>query len=328
MKMRLRRFAKGTITAWILIMGMAQLCHAQTLTVEKVLDQRKISDLRFSPDGKKLRLLWSRSRRRAQHRSFRNIWMVDVHTGGIHQFTNSRGNERMPRWSPDSKTLAFLSDRDGGNKVYGMPVDGGEARLLFTSKHKVNSYAISPDGNHLAFAANELPSAADEKKAAEKDDARAFNRPEGRARLWVVNLQENVAPKAISNRSFGFSEYVWMNDDRLLVQAIPNPTEWSSSSSLWEASIDGGEWKQWAEPPQPFHRMEMSPDRKHISVTASSNNGSKAFHLYVADVRDRKFHNLTEKSLDRFIGDTYGVDKRRRAGGGGSRSDFAIDSCA
>src|ERR1700674_1370202 len=112
---------------------------AKLLNPEASLNLRTISDLQFSPDGTRLALVVSeppKGERRARH-----IWLYDKQSGGIRQFTHSAKTETSPRWSPDGKQLAFLSDRDDEQQVHLMRADGGEASALTKGKRSVQSFA-------------------------------------------------------------------------------------------------------------------------------------------------------------------------------------------
>src|SRR6266478_5425449 len=79
------------------------------LTPETSLSLRSISYLQFSPDGSRLAFVVSeppKGERRARH-----IWLFDKQSGSIRQITSSAKAEISPRWSPDGRQLAFLSNR-------------------------------------------------------------------------------------------------------------------------------------------------------------------------------------------------------------------------
>src|SRR5207245_4552478 len=108
--------------------------------------------------------------------------------GGIRQFTYSANSEFLPRWSPDGKQLAFLSDRDEQQQIYAMRGDGGEATAVTKGKRGVQSFAWSPDGKQMAFLAPDAKTEAEEKKEKDKDDARVADKEVKHARLWLLTL--------------------------------------------------------------------------------------------------------------------------------------------
>ena len=93
------------------------------------------------------------------------LWMVPTDGGGARQLTIGAKNDWHARWSPDGRTLAFLSDRrtvveeeserEGSSpredsvQVYLLPVDGGEARRLTDLPRGVTGLEWSPDGTRL-----------------------------------------------------------------------------------------------------------------------------------------------------------------------------------
>src|SRR5437867_1908663 len=70
-----------------------------------------ISDPNISPDGKLVAYVLTKIDR-AQNRRNSAIWMVPADgSGAPWQFTTAPQNSTSPRWSPDGKSLAFLSSR-------------------------------------------------------------------------------------------------------------------------------------------------------------------------------------------------------------------------
>ncbi|HEY0081225.1 MAG TPA: amidohydrolase family protein [Pyrinomonadaceae bacterium] len=58
--------------------------------------------------------------------------------------------ESQPRYSPDGKTIAFTSDRDGGDNIWLMDADGKNRRQLTKETLRlVNSPAWTPDGQYV-----------------------------------------------------------------------------------------------------------------------------------------------------------------------------------
>jgi dipeptidyl aminopeptidase/acylaminoacyl peptidase len=56
----------------------------------------------------------------------------------------------MPRWSPDGRTIAFISDRDGGDNVWLVNADGtGARRITKEVDNALSSPMWSPDGQYI-----------------------------------------------------------------------------------------------------------------------------------------------------------------------------------
>lgn len=80
------------------------------------------------------------------------IHLYDLKEGGARAFTEGSSTSSSPRFSPDSKQLAFLSKRaDDKPQLYVIPLDGGEARKLTGVKAGVSEFVWHPDGKQLAF---------------------------------------------------------------------------------------------------------------------------------------------------------------------------------
>jgi len=100
----------------------------------------QISDISLSPSGVRL-ALEARGR----------IFSVPSHEGDTRMLTTTTNNrERHPRWSPDGKTIAFVSDAAGNEDVYTRPELGGEpTRLTTYTDGSVADIMWSPDGKNL-----------------------------------------------------------------------------------------------------------------------------------------------------------------------------------
>ncbi|MEM7032701.1 MAG: S9 family peptidase [Chloroflexota bacterium] len=124
-----------------------------TLGPEDLFKLQFLQDAVFSPDGN--HILYTISHVDANvDKEFVTIWLYTVETETTRAMTNGLAQDTSPQFSPDGKTIAFLSDRGDKPQIYLMPVDGGEARQLTILKQGVMGGPVwSPNGQQIAFSA-------------------------------------------------------------------------------------------------------------------------------------------------------------------------------
>lgn len=89
-----------------------------------------------------------------------DIYTVDTGGGKARQITSSRGYDTHPMWSPDGKSIAFASDREGSMDVFIVGRDGGVPRRL--TSHSGNEVPVAfRDNDHVLFGAAVMPDAED-----------------------------------------------------------------------------------------------------------------------------------------------------------------------
>ena len=74
------------------------------------------------------------------------IWIAVTATGERYQLTSGKKSSTGPQWSPDSRRIAFTSDRDGKRQIYVISPSGGEAIALTAEENGIGAIAWSPDG--------------------------------------------------------------------------------------------------------------------------------------------------------------------------------------
>ena len=272
---------------------------AKLLTPEASLNLLSISDLQFSPDGARVAFVVAeppKGERRARH-----IWIYQKESGAVRQFTFSAKDETSPRWSPDGKQVAFLSNRDEQQQIYVMRADGGEAAAVTKGKRSVRSYAWSPDGKQIAFLAPNAKTDTEEKKDKDKDDARVVDKDDKQPRLWLVTLATGEA-KALTDAKWEISELAWLKTgDRLIVSATDHPESDQETHRIFSISIPDGSRRLIFAPHGPFHELQVSPDGATVSYVGSRVDGPSPHDLMLLDIDKRAIRNLTGASLDRAI---------------------------
>src|SRR5258708_1065072 len=99
------------------------------ITPEDLVTAPTISDPQVSPDGAQVVFVVGQASREGEHDKS-SIYLVAVAgEEPARRFTTSNACDKAPRWSPDCRWLAFLSDRaePGKAQPYRISAQGGEA---------------------------------------------------------------------------------------------------------------------------------------------------------------------------------------------------------
>jgi len=269
------------------------------LTPEASLNLRSISDLQFSPDGTRVVFVVTEAPKgagRAHH-----IWLYDAKSGVVRQITFSAKDESSPRWSPDGKQLAFLSNREEQQQLYVMRMDGGEAAVITKGKRSVHAFAWSPDGKQIAYLAPDAKTDAEEKKEKDKEDARVVDKDDKQPRLWLLTLATSEA-KALTSPKWEVSELAWVPaGNRIIVSATDHPESDEDTHRIFSVEVSDGTHKLLLAPHGPFGGLRVSPDGTTISFIGCRVDGPEPHDLMLLDIGKRATRNLTGASLDRAI---------------------------
>ena len=105
----------------------------------------------FSPDGARVAFAVEEAFSRPGEGVASRIWIASADGSGARQVTRGPRADTTPRWSPDGRTLAFLSDRsESGRAVVQLLEDGaGEARPVGDLAGSVEDMRFSADGTRL-----------------------------------------------------------------------------------------------------------------------------------------------------------------------------------
>jgi dipeptidyl aminopeptidase/acylaminoacyl peptidase len=258
------------------------------------------------------------------NRNASNIWAVRTSGGDAVQLT-SGGHDSSPAWSPDGKTLAFLSSRDGNSQVYLLPMDGGEAREVTHLSTGADIVKFSPDGKTIAFTSSVYPdckddacnSARDAEKEKSKVKARVYEQllyrhwthwSDGkRAHLFVMSSDGSGASRDLTPGANydvppderGGPEDINFSPDsaEICFTAVTDKVEAiSTNGDLFLVPVAGGEAKRITSNPGFDGNPVYSPDGKYIAYHAQLMAGSESdrWRIMLYDRQSAKSQGLTD----------------------------------
>ncbi len=113
--------------------------QGKTKTVRFSTEEGTWLDLDVSPDGKTIAFSM-----------MGDIYLLPITGGTARRISSGPAWDVQPRFSPDGREIAFTSDRGGGNNLWRMGIDGGNAKQVTKESFRLfNNPAWTPDGQYL-----------------------------------------------------------------------------------------------------------------------------------------------------------------------------------
>ena len=242
-------------------------------TADDLVRLRRISDPQVSPDGRWVAFTLRETDIEA-NRGRTDLWMFELGARNplVRRLTQNPGADSSPRWSPDSRSLYFLSSRSGSSQVWRIPLEGGEAQQVTDYPLDVGTLKVSPRGDRLALSLEVFPDCPDLKCTVDRFAAKKQAKASGLVydqllvRHWdswetgalatlftatlgadgkagaPVNVSGKVRGHLPSKPFGGDEEFEFSRDGARLVFSVrlaDRSEAWSTNFDLYEAPVDG-----------------------------------------------------------------------------------------
>jgi dipeptidyl aminopeptidase/acylaminoacyl peptidase len=314
-----------------LVLASAAMLFAQKrpFDVNALLDLKRVSDPQLSPDGKWVAFTVQTVDVPANKKPSQ-IWIAPLSGGAPRQITSDGDSNQRPRWSPDSKRIAFISNRGGASQVWLMDPDGANPKAVTSLATEADGVLFSPDGKTLVFTSDVFPECGADNACNQKLlDAEKSSKV--RARIYTELLYRHWTTWQSKRRSHllaigadgsavrdltpgtrdvppfslgGPDDYDISPDSKEVcysMNADPVPAT-STNADLYVVPIGGGEARKITANPGADSSPKYSPDGKYLAWRAQTRPGyeSDRWRLMVLERSLGRLSNLTE-NLDRWV---------------------------
>ena len=304
-----------SVCAWLVAIaavapGTAQQKRAMTFI--DVIEMRSVGAGKISPDGKYVVYTVSIPQWKVG-KNFTDVFVAAT-DGSVPPrqmtFTKEK-NETQPQWARDSRTIGFLSDREGPNQLYLMRIDGGEARKVSDAKDGVDAFAFSRDGKWAAYSAG---------KTEERQ-------------IWLTSLEREEAPAQLTKHSTPVGNWAWSPDSSRIFFLTPDREEKDDQkrkekkfdvrvvdperppTHLWSISLADKSEKRWTSSnAYGVEQFVVSPDAAYVAFRSVSSErhanaldqvDSEIYALNLATGEARRItNNKVPEGLPRFSPDS------------------------
>jgi dipeptidyl aminopeptidase/acylaminoacyl peptidase len=148
---------KKIITLILMVAALQQIsAQKKPFAIEDLYRIKSVSGAQISPDGKRVAFTVTESFLK-DGTTNSEIYLMNVDGTGLRRMTDNKAADYSPRWSPDGKSLLFLSTRTDGAQAWLLPVDGGEPSKLSDISTGVSGPEWTHDGKHFVFTTDVYP---------------------------------------------------------------------------------------------------------------------------------------------------------------------------
>jgi dipeptidyl aminopeptidase/acylaminoacyl peptidase len=144
------------LISFCLLVAIPALAQKRAFTIADLYKVKDVTEPQFAPDGRRIAFVVTEHDLQ-KGKSNAEIYVMDADGKNLKQMTNNPAADNHPRWSPDGKSILFVSTRNNDSQAWLIAADGGEARQLTNISTGVGDPIWLPDGKHLIFSSEVYP---------------------------------------------------------------------------------------------------------------------------------------------------------------------------
>ena len=281
------------------------------------------TDPQISPDGSQIAYV-RRSGDIMTDRARPTIWLVDTRTGAQSPLVAGPGSHGFPRWSPDGRRVAYVSNAEGSTpQLFVRWIATGQTARITGLPTSPQQIVWSPDGTRLGFTMLvpadapalgkplKKPEGADWAKPLEvydrvvyRTDAQGYLKP-GLTQIFTVSAEGGPPRQLTFAKAPIQSGLDWTPDGKHLIFSANLSERWQLEGvnvDLHELNVETGVIRALTGRNGPEGEPAVSPDGKWIAFTGFDDAGRayEADELYLMPRSGGSIRSLTPR-LDRAV---------------------------
>jgi dipeptidyl aminopeptidase/acylaminoacyl peptidase len=305
MEVSMMGLSRAAARAAVLLAVASPTLAARPMTIQDLLAAIRVSEPQLSPDGRLIAFVRTTTDVSSGKRNT-DIWVVPADASGPSRLLiGGDKSENTPRWAPDGRHLAFISNRDGESQIYMADSDGGNIRQVTRLAAGAQPPMVfSPDGTTIAFVSDvrqgeKLP-----------DQVHHLTRLLYRHwDEWRENVRHHVFVAAVSggeprDLTPGDFDSPPTQQEDAAIAFTPDGRElafvsnregidreaWTTNNDVWSVPVSGGAAQKLTPNPAADVQPVFTPDGKFMIVRAQRRAGFESDRWYL-DVYDRPSGN-------------------------------------
>ncbi|HVH88148.1 MAG TPA: S9 family peptidase [Terriglobales bacterium] len=303
-------------------------------TFEDMMALKRISDPQISPDGRWV--MFSAVDVNLEENTRKpHLWIVPAAGGESRQITSGQAEENRGRFSPDGKSISYVSSAVGGSQIWIAGFDSqtgsltGDGRQLTSISTEADGALWAPDGKRIVFISDVYPDCKDDSCNKSRDEdvtkskvkAKIFTRlfyrhwssytRFKRSHLFVVPVDggtpTDITPgdHDVPPFNLGGQDLYAISPDGQEVAFTSNIDEveaTSTNNDVFVVPITGGTPKKISSSPGSDSIPLYSPDGRYIAYRSQARAGyeSDRFRLLLYDRKSGATTELT-RNFDRWV---------------------------
>jgi dipeptidyl aminopeptidase/acylaminoacyl peptidase len=242
-----------------------------------------------------------------------------------------------PTWSPDGKSIAFISNMSGRNNIWVVSAEGGWPTQLTVSDQRQTAITWSPDGKWIAYQSDydgdelwdiflvspktgRVVNLTSTREIAETDPTWS---PDGRHLAYLVKPKSSATPeidiydtvmREVQHLTTGTpqdkrnSNPVWSKDGKYIVYTQSQAKGTDSNIFVAEVATGKSTLLTPHEGEKIYHNNDISPEGKKVLITSNAANGYE--NVGLLEIATKKISWITQDKWE-IRGDEFSPDGKR-----------------